>query len=151
MLTATAAIQDRASLFGWVEASLPENAGYGASVRSQQLGELCSLLVRAIRVSARLPRGLAQAPLAAGGRSGGASRRKPPAEKSNGSSMEAQKAAESQTGLVQTREHSDGDSGKHRKMAEGTSRKTLTCPRAFWSCGFFLGRGPTEGAREGGS
>lgn len=62
MLTATAAIQDRASLFGWVEASLPENAGYGASVRSQQLGELCSLLVRAIRVSGRLPRGLAQAP-----------------------------------------------------------------------------------------
>lgn len=57
----TAAIQYRASLFGQVEGSLPKNAGCGASVRSQQLGELCSLLVRAIRVSGRLPRGLAQA------------------------------------------------------------------------------------------
>lgn len=52
LLKTMAAIQDRSRL--------PENAGCGASA-SSQLGGLCSLLGQAIRVSGRLPRGLARA------------------------------------------------------------------------------------------
>lgn len=66
-LTATAAVQGRPSLFGWVEASLPKNAGCGASVRSQQLRELCSLFVWAMRISRRPPEGWLRLILAAGG------------------------------------------------------------------------------------
>lgn len=99
LLTATAALQDRASL--------PDSTGCGAGVRSQQLGELCSLLVR---VSGRLPRGPAPAHPAVDGRREGQRGESLPQKNPTGAAGKHHRCS-SQRAAVQ------GTMGKRRKMA----------------------------------